>query len=83
MILFMTLLLGLLTPSMQAHPLHQKIQDDEQRAPLDRADLKGVIDKGANWIIDSQRPDGSWGSHAGDPGITAMALKALDDSPRS
>lgn len=83
MILLMALLLGLLTPSMQAHPLHQKIQDDEQRAPLDRAHLKGVIDKGANWIIDSQRPDGSWGSHAGDPGITAMVLKALVDSPRA
>ncbi|MGE4619620.1 MAG: prenyltransferase/squalene oxidase repeat-containing protein [Planctomycetota bacterium] len=50
---------------------------------IDRNALKSVIDRGANWIIDHQRPDGSWGSFAGDPGITAMALKSIIDSPRA
>ena len=58
-------------------------QDAPVERGLDRAVLKDVIDRGANWIIDHQRPDGSWGSYAGDPGITAMALKSLVDSPRA
>lgn len=50
---------------------------------LDRGSVKEMIDRGANWIIDHQRPDGSWGSFAGDPGITAMALHAIIESPRA
>ena len=55
-------------------------QDSSQ---LDKAKLKKSIDRGANWLIDHQRNDGSWGSVAGDPGITGMVLKALADSPRA
>ena len=83
MTLIIGLVMGLFSPRLEGHPLQQKSQDAPQQAPLDRSALKGIIDRGANWIIDSQRPDGSWGSHAGDPGITAMALKALVDSPRA
>ena len=50
---------------------------------LDKAGLKKSIDRGANWLIDNQRSDGSWGSMAGDPGITGMVLKALADTPRA
>ncbi|MGE4602099.1 MAG: prenyltransferase/squalene oxidase repeat-containing protein [Planctomycetota bacterium] len=60
--------------------------DDQVEDPvskLDRDAIKKMIDRGANWIIDHQRPDGSWGSFAGDPGITAMALHAIIDSPRA
>ena len=50
---------------------------------IDRATIKSAIDRGANWLIDHQRPDGSWGSQMGDPGITGMVLKSLADTPRA
>ena len=54
-----------------------------QDVTVDKAKLKKSIDRGANWLIDNQRSDGSWGSVAGDPGITGMVLKSLADTPRS
>lgn len=54
-----------------------------QESPINQSVLKSAIDKGANWLIDHQRSDGSWGSMAGDPGITGMVLKALADTPRA
>ena len=62
---------------------NQDEKKQEQQVPIDRDTVKSAIDRAANRIIDSQRPDGSWGSFAGDPGITAMALKALVDTPRA
>ncbi len=55
----------------------------QESGGLDKAGLKKSIDRGANWLIDNQRSDGSWGSMAGDPGITGMVLKALADTPRA
>ncbi len=54
-----------------------------QENTINRSALKSSIDKGANWLIDHQRSDGSWGSMAGDPGITGMVLKSLADTPRA
>jgi len=50
---------------------------------VDKSALKSSIDRGANWLIDHQRSDGSWGSMAGDPGITGMVIKSLADTPRA
>ncbi|OUU20717.1 MAG: hypothetical protein CBC13_10155 [Planctomycetia bacterium TMED53] len=54
-----------------------------QDGELSKSTLKSSIDRGANWLIDNQRADGSWGSMAGDPGITGMVIKALADTPRA
>ena len=59
-----------------------EVSGQESKA-LDKAGLKKAIDRGANWLIDNQRTDGSWGSMAGDPGITGMVIKALADTPRA
>ena len=59
-----------------------EVSGQESKA-LDKAGLKKAIDRGANWLIDNQRSDGSWGSMAGDPGITGMVIKALADTPRA
>jgi squalene-hopene/tetraprenyl-beta-curcumene cyclase len=51
--------------------------------------VKAAIDRGANWLIDHQLPDGSYGGDgagavavSGSPGITAIALHALAICPR-
>lgn len=49
---------------------------------VDRSKAKDAIDRGANWLIDQQREDGSYGSYRGDVGITAIVLRALADCPR-
>ncbi|MGE3166357.1 MAG: prenyltransferase/squalene oxidase repeat-containing protein [Planctomycetota bacterium] len=40
------------------------------------------IDRGCNWLIDHQNPDGSYGRFP-DVGITAFAIEALARSPRA
>ena len=39
--------------------------------------VKSALDRGANYLIDHQRPDGSYGTYQGDVGITALAIHAL------
>ncbi|MGI5519700.1 prenyltransferase [Micromonospora sp. CA-259024] len=36
-----------------------------------------AVDRGAHWVLDSQRPDGSWGRWAGTAEETAYALQVL------
>lgn len=44
--------------------------------------VAAALDRGCNWLIDHQNPDGGYGSHASDAGITGLVVKALADSPR-
>jgi len=51
--------------------------------------VSAAIDRGANWLVDHQLPDGSYGGGgegeaavAGSPGITAIVLHALAICPR-
>ena len=78
----LSLLLVTVLPPSQIYGQSEESVDAPVRK-LDRDAVKSMIDRGANWIIDHQRPDGSWGSFAGDPGITAMALKSIIDGPRA
>lgn len=83
---FFVALGSLLLACLQPLPQIQAQADDHVEVvekPLDRDTVKSMIDRGANWVIDHQRPDGSWGSYSGDPGITAMALKSIIDGPRA
>lgn len=45
-------------------------------------DFKKSLDRGANWLIENQREDGSYGSYQGDVGITALVVHALATCPR-
>ena len=83
--LLMTLWLLLGVSGLSSLPTQARADDqvEDSASKLDRDSIKEMIDRGANWVIDHQRPDGSWGSFAGDPGITAMALHAIIDSPRA
>lgn len=82
-------LLTVLTLSLFAVLLSAPVSAQEKESVevadslLDRSAIKSMIDRGSNWVIDHQRPDGSWGSFEGDPGITAMALKSIIDGPRA
>jgi len=55
---------------------------------IDADTLKKAIDRGANWLIDHQNPDGSYGlalpdgGYISDAGVTALVLHALAICPR-
>lgn len=53
----------------------------EPGLPL-RVRVSQAIDRGCNWLIDHQNPDGSYGGMP-DVGVTALVVDALARSPRS
>ncbi len=58
------------------------------RPAVTAGDIKSAIDRGANWLVDHQNPDGSFGlvlpegKFISDAGVTALALHALATCPR-
>ena len=63
-------------------PLSMLLLSTALPAQVDRSSVSAAVDRGANWLIDHQREDGSYGTHSGDVGITALVLRALVDCPR-
>ncbi len=73
-----------------ATPTQRSAQEKPAEQPaapraLRKEAVKAQIDLGANWLIDHQRKDdsGSFGTFAGDAGITALVLHALATCPRA
>lgn len=72
------------TPPTTNNPARPGLPDVSWK-PVSSADaVKKAIDRGCNFLIDNQRPDGAYGFYPNsDVGITAMALHALATSPRA
>ncbi len=61
---------------------NSETQEDPAPPSVSVKDIEKAIDRGANWLIDQQREDGSFGTFAGDSGITALVIHALANCPR-
>ncbi len=57
--------------------------EDTAPALVSKSDVKAASDRAANWLIDHQRADGSYGIYLADVGVTAMVVHALADCPRA
>ena len=63
-------------------------EETSHARPVDASAIKSAIDKGANWLVDHQNSDGSFGlalpdgKYISDAGVTSLALYALAICPR-
>lgn len=60
----------------------KEAQPSDTMRPIRKDQIKSAIDRGCNWLIDQQRPDGGYGSYVSDVGITALVIHSLARSPR-
>lgn len=66
------------------NPARAQVPEVKWTPVSDSDAIKKAIDRGLNFLIDNQRPDGSYGFYPNsDVGITALALQALATSPRA